>query len=127
MSEISDLRRLIKIHQRRWQKLKEQKAFSGPATDPAVLMEIEDLAVEISRLKRKLTVLEQTSFPLGEQGKEMVNSTFHWVLVQIIPAGFMWQIPEITGCKYLIVMGTIYHNFQLMQIKRGLNPQTPQT
>jgi len=64
VSEINDLRRLIKIHQRRLQKLKEQKAFSGPATDPAVLMEIEDIQVEIARSKRKLTALEQKSFPL---------------------------------------------------------------
>ena len=64
MSEISNLRRLIKIHQRRLQKLKEQKAFSGPATDPAVLMEIEDLETEIPRFKRKQTALEQKAFPL---------------------------------------------------------------
>ena len=47
MSHRNDLEKLITEHVRRLQKLNEQKAAYGLATEPHVLVEIEDIETEI--------------------------------------------------------------------------------
>ena len=43
--------KLIEIHQRRLQKLKEQEAYKGQNTPPEILLEIEDLEAKIANLQ----------------------------------------------------------------------------
>lgn len=53
--------RLIVIHQRRLQKLREKQAFKGPDTEAHVLLEIENTEAEIARLRQELEDFEQRS------------------------------------------------------------------
>ncbi len=48
MSFINDLKRLIAIHNRRLQKLMEQKAILGLFADPRISIEIEDIEIQIN-------------------------------------------------------------------------------
>ena len=45
-----ELQRQIAINDRRLQKLKEQRALQGINTDPAVLIEIDDIETELETL-----------------------------------------------------------------------------
>ncbi len=51
------IRRLIGLHERRLQKLREQEAIYGSAAEPHIVMEIEDIEEKISSLKLKLRFL----------------------------------------------------------------------
>jgi hypothetical protein len=57
MSRQDDLQRLINNLNRRLQKLKEQKTLQGQSTDPKILIEIEDIEKEISKLEADLIML----------------------------------------------------------------------
>lgn len=61
------LQRLITIKTRRLQKLKEQAALTGPNTDPAILLQIEDLEIEIGDLQQQLAHLPPGDEPGGAQ------------------------------------------------------------
>ncbi|MCB0171437.1 MAG: phosphotransferase, partial [Anaerolineae bacterium] len=58
MSDQTHLQTLITNRTRRLQKLKEQQAQTGLNTDPAVLIEIEDLEAELKTLQRELAAFE---------------------------------------------------------------------
>lgn len=53
----SGLNSLIANHNRRLQKLKEQKALEGISVDPKILIEIEDIEAQIKGLEEKLETL----------------------------------------------------------------------
>lgn len=57
MSRQQDLQKLLTIHCRRLQKLKEQQAVGGRSTEPTTLIEIEDIEAEIERLEIELATL----------------------------------------------------------------------
>ena len=59
--QIRDKKKLIHEHQRRLQKLNEQKARFGIRTDPEILNEIEDIEVELEKLQRELKLLEESN------------------------------------------------------------------
>lgn len=65
----NDLRNLILKHNRRLQKLKEQKAIKGISTDPQVLIEIEDIEGELQKLQFQLTQQEE----IRSSGKKITN------------------------------------------------------
>lgn len=56
-----DIEQLIANHQRRLQKLKEQRALYGIVTPAEILIQIEDLEVEISNLQTQFQELVETS------------------------------------------------------------------
>jgi len=49
VSRITHLRNLITNHTRRLQKLREQAAISGRTTDPAILIQIEDIDLNFAQ------------------------------------------------------------------------------
>lgn len=51
MSRQQNLQKLLATHYRRLQKLREQQAVDGRLTDPATLIEIEDIEAEIKKLQ----------------------------------------------------------------------------
>ncbi len=63
MSRKDDMRKLMAEHQRRLQRLKEQKARYGINTSPEVLNEIEDIETEIERLQTELAGVKDTDEP----------------------------------------------------------------
>lgn len=54
MSTPEDIQRLIRISQRRLQRLREQAALFGISTPPHIAIEIEDTEAEIARLREEL-------------------------------------------------------------------------
>jgi hypothetical protein len=63
----ADIKKLIVVHNRRLQKLKEQQAKFGPLYAPAhLVMEIEETEAEIKRLQTELeTVSEPSSLAIS--------------------------------------------------------------
>jgi hypothetical protein len=59
VSRRNDLTNLIRLHNRRLQKLKEQQAVQGLNADPGLLMEIEDIESIIGRLKAELEEIDE--------------------------------------------------------------------
>lgn len=58
MSRQDKLSRLIRLKNRRLQKLKEQQALYGLSTEPHILIEIEDLEAELEMLQSEFAALE---------------------------------------------------------------------
>jgi len=58
MSEADHVKNLIHTKSRRLQKFKEQEALLGISTDPATLIQIEDLEAELEKLQTQLAALE---------------------------------------------------------------------
>jgi hypothetical protein len=58
MSEADGLKKIISEKRRRLQKRKEQEALLGISTDPATLIEIEDLEMQLEALQAQLAALE---------------------------------------------------------------------
>jgi hypothetical protein len=75
MSRKNDLGELIVGHTRRLQKLCEQKAAYGLATEPHVLVEIEDIETEIGKLQEELAAWSELSHLSPYRGL----SAFRWV------------------------------------------------
>jgi repressor LexA len=63
MSHKDDIKKLITIHERRLQILKEQHALSGISTDPHIILEIEKIEKEIKKLQAELRKLERVVKP----------------------------------------------------------------
>ena len=61
MSRRDDIKNLIIAHERRLQKLKEQKARFGLETPPHILTEIEDIEAELERLHTALELSKNMS------------------------------------------------------------------
>lgn len=61
MSHQTHLQTLITYNTRRLQKLKELQAPTGRNTDPAILIEIEDIEAELSQLRKELAVYKSES------------------------------------------------------------------
>ena len=59
MANKDDLRKLIIEHQRRLQKLREQKARRGIDTPAEILIEIEDIEAKIEQLQTKLRLYDR--------------------------------------------------------------------
>lgn len=59
--EEETLKELILRYKRRLYKLREQRAMFGFSTDPAIVLEIEDLEAELSRLEMELKELQAGS------------------------------------------------------------------
>lgn len=59
MSAKGHLKKMILNHQRRLQKLQEQRALEGIHVNPAVLIEIEDIQAELKRLRAELKTVER--------------------------------------------------------------------
>jgi archaellum component FlaC len=58
MSEADSIRKRISDKSRRLQKFKEQEALLGISTDPAILIQIEDLEAQLEELQAQLKALE---------------------------------------------------------------------
>jgi hypothetical protein len=54
MSRQDEINKLICIHNRRLQILKEQKAVQGGSVDPKIIIEIEDIEAELGNLKAEI-------------------------------------------------------------------------
>ncbi|MCB0209262.1 MAG: phosphotransferase [Anaerolineae bacterium] len=63
MSNKAHLQKLITNHTRRLQKLKEQRALIGIRTDPAILIEIEDIETELEVLQEELAAIKDEPEP----------------------------------------------------------------
>lgn len=76
MSDQAHLQNLIKTYTRRLYKLREQQAWTGRRTDPAVIIEIEDIEAELAALQNKLAALNSESAPASqsESSSETVTS-----------------------------------------------------
>ncbi|MCB9078663.1 MAG: phosphotransferase [Anaerolineaceae bacterium] len=76
MSDQTHVQTLITNHTRRLQKLKEQQALTGFSTDPAILIEIQDIEAELKTLQKELTTIEDESEPHAqpEDGDETDSS-----------------------------------------------------
>lgn len=61
VSRKDGIKQLILKHQRRLQKLQEQKATYGARTSPETLTEIEDIEAELEQLRAELATLESSS------------------------------------------------------------------
>ncbi len=72
MPNHDDLKKLIKSHKRRLQKLKEQEAIKGLSVDPAILIEIEDIKAKIKDLQEETAALEE--YPPKVQEKKEKSS-----------------------------------------------------
>ena len=81
MSQIDELKNLLKINRRRLQKLEETRAYYGVATPPHILMEIEDIEDDIERSRVPIDVVdamyekfitESTPEQLKEEGFELI-------------------------------------------------------
>lgn len=73
MSRRAEIQKLLAIHHRRLQKLREQQALYGISVEPRVLIEIEDTETEVERLQAELAALPETDepqaiFPSGGTG-----------------------------------------------------------
>ncbi len=66
MSHQDELQGLIDNHNRRLQKLKKQQAIYGFGTDPAILIEIEDIAAKVAELRRELGEITGTTQPITQ-------------------------------------------------------------
>lgn len=64
-SRKEDITRLITNSSRRLQKLKEQQALQGISTDPATLIQIEDIEAELEKLQAELDRLAPGSIAAG--------------------------------------------------------------
>ncbi|MCB0194706.1 MAG: hypothetical protein KDJ65_22330, partial [Anaerolineae bacterium] len=58
MSNKAHLQQLITNHTRRLQKLKEQRALTGIRTDPAIIIETEDIETELKVLQEELAAIK---------------------------------------------------------------------
>lgn len=76
MSDQTHLQTLITNHTRRLQKLKEQQALTGFRTDPAVLIEIEDIEAELKSLQKELVSFES---PPEEQVRPQIGQETDFV------------------------------------------------
>ncbi len=56
MSKQNDVKKIINNYNRRLQILKEKQALTGLATDPAILIEIEDIEAKIAELQPQLEI-----------------------------------------------------------------------
>ncbi len=57
----ADIEKLISIHTRRLQILKEKKALKGSSVEPSIILEIEDTEAEIEELQEKLENFEEVA------------------------------------------------------------------
>ena len=68
MSREDHLRNLITNHNRRLQKLEEQRALCGLSIDPRIPIEIENIEAEIKKLQAELEELEhKAELPIPKQ------------------------------------------------------------
>ena len=58
VEDINNLKSLIGKHKRRLQILKEQKAIHGSSVEPKVIIDIEDIEAEVTKLQAELRKLE---------------------------------------------------------------------
>jgi hypothetical protein len=72
MPSQDDIKKLIRNHTRRLQKLKEQQALAGVAVDPRILIEIEDIEREIENLQTELKTFTDRDLE-KEVSKRVVN------------------------------------------------------
>jgi hypothetical protein len=107
MPDENDLKKLITIHQHRLQKLREQQAVTGVNTDPAILMEIEDLKAEIKRLQADLPAGQRIAepaeppFALSEKATSGVKPT------KPIDWGKVGAIATIVGIIVAIIIAVV--------------------
>lgn len=89
MSQKQDLQKLIINHHRRLQKLKEQKALTGRATDPEILIEIEDIETELEALEANLEILAgQSETAEATENSPSPTGPWHVLVVDDDPS---WQ------------------------------------
>ncbi|MCB0175077.1 MAG: NUDIX hydrolase [Anaerolineae bacterium] len=78
MSRSAEIKRLLKNHNRRLQKLREEQSLIGLSAEPELLIEIEDIEQEIANLKAELDQIEgpenSTTHNLGIPSKTQQNS-----------------------------------------------------
>lgn len=76
MSQRSSDERLIRIHRRRLEKLKEQQAIQGHSVDPKIPMEIEDIELELESLRATrpdhvIDVVSSSSSTIGAKSRDV--------------------------------------------------------
>ncbi len=67
MTRQDDIRNLIRNHNRRLQKLKEQQALHGLDAPPKILLEIEDIETELEQLQTELIETENDTGTLEQR------------------------------------------------------------
>jgi len=73
MPHKDDIYSLINQHNRRLQKLKEQKALLGLSGDPKIDLEIEDIQGELERLQTELETISETLQPVSDPDSSVTN------------------------------------------------------
>lgn len=77
MTNENHKRKLIKTYSRRLEKLKEQQALRGINADPELLIEIEDLEIELDRLRKEVDILPRDKVKISPmQDKRKVYLPF---------------------------------------------------
>ena len=67
MTRQDDIKKLIRNHNRRLQKLKEQQALHGLDAPPKILLEIEDIETELEQLQTELNEIESDAGTLEQR------------------------------------------------------------
>jgi len=74
MSRQDEITSLIARHNRRLRKLKEQQAIYGTRTDPAILIEIEDIEAKLAELQSELQKIEETMQLAAEEEANPISA-----------------------------------------------------
>lgn len=124
MSRIDDIKAIIALRQRRLQKLKEHRALLGSSTDPATLIEIEDIENEIKGLQIELQILSgpkrcvqiflEGDFPISDEHKIAAIETFAILMKVERQAIEIRRIYKGSIVFDLSVPSIGIHNFQLL-------------
>lgn len=118
----NDIERQITIKQRRLQKLKEQAALHGTATEPGILIEIEDLEIEIRGLQEELASSSSVSAkvdvrPKGKvynkSGQQLLVSLLLVVGVGVVIFGLFWLFYKnpISPPATVVITSDFYDDF----------------
>ena len=90
MSNVDRIRDLIKEHERRLRELEFRQAKQGIGTDPATIIEIEDIKDKVKKLRIELSKFE----PDGKKLVDLLNSGLHNGLLLWEDVSPTYQIAE---------------------------------
>lgn len=90
MSRQTEIQTLIRQHNRRLQRLKEQRAVEGISVDPKIVIQIEDIEAELEQLRAELATLpkdDETATSTPPDGLSPLESRSSGVTIGNITGG----------------------------------------
>ncbi len=73
MSSQDDIKKLLKYHERRLQKLKEKSAKYGISADPSIGLEIDDIKEKIEDLQAELSIHNSANYGVPSDSKILIE------------------------------------------------------